>query len=66
MDDRGLRPVTAVLTPARSDLAFSWPAALPVARIDQVMTRSATVTKLWPLPATGSDHLPLAARIRLG
>ncbi|GIG47537.1 hypothetical protein Dsi01nite_055780 [Dactylosporangium siamense] len=65
VDDRGLRPVTAVLTPARSDLAFSWPAALPVARIDQVMTRSATVTKLWPLPATGSDHLPLAARIRL-
>jgi vancomycin resistance protein VanJ len=38
---------------------------LPVARIDQVMTRSATVTKLWPLPATGSDHLPLAARVRL-
>jgi vancomycin resistance protein VanJ len=66
VDDRGLRPVTAVLTPARSDLAFSWPAALPVARIDQVMTRAATVTKLWPLPATGSDHLPLAARITLG
>jgi vancomycin resistance protein VanJ len=66
VDDRGLRPVTAVLTPARSDLAFTWPAALPVARIDQIMTRSAVVTKLWPLPATPSDHLPLAARIALG
>ncbi len=65
VDDRGLRPVTAVLNPARSGLALSWPAALPVARIDQVMTRSATVTRLWSLPATASDHLPVAARIAL-
>jgi vancomycin resistance protein VanJ len=29
------------------------------------MGRSVTVTALWALPATGSDHLPVAARIRL-
>lgn len=65
VDDRGLRPITAVLTPARSGLAFSWPAGLPVARIDQVMTRSAVVTRFWSLPATPSDHLPVAAHITL-
>jgi vancomycin resistance protein VanJ len=29
------------------------------------MGRSVTVTELWSLPATGSDHLPVAARVRL-
>ena len=24
-----------------------------------------TVTRIWALPATGSDHLPIAAHIRL-
>ncbi|RKR93222.1 vancomycin resistance protein VanJ, partial [Micromonospora pisi] len=62
--DRGLDPVRAELTSAGSDFAFSWPAALPVARIDQVMARAATVTDVWSLPATGSDHLPIGARLR--
>ncbi|MBF9129565.1 endonuclease/exonuclease/phosphatase family protein [Plantactinospora sp. S1510] len=64
VDDRGLGPVTAQLGTAESDFAFSWPATLPVARIDQILARSATVTRVWALPATGSDHLPIAARIR--
>lgn len=64
VDDRGLDPVASRMGPPSPDFAFSWPAALPVARIDQVMTRSATVTRVRALPATGSDHLPVAARIR--
>ncbi|MFK0254066.1 endonuclease/exonuclease/phosphatase family protein [Streptomyces sp. NPDC090445] len=64
VDDRGLAPVTARMTRPARDFAFSWPAALPVARIDQVLTRSATVVRVRALPATGSDHLPVAADIR--
>jgi vancomycin resistance protein VanJ len=63
--DRGLDPIDALMTTAGADFAFSWPARSPVARIDQIMVRSSTVTELWSLPATGSDHLPIAARIRL-
>jgi vancomycin resistance protein VanJ len=65
VDDRGLRPVSSQLTTAGSDFAFSWPAGTPIARIDQIMARSVTVTEVWTLPPTGSDHLPIAARIRL-
>ncbi|MFF1339923.1 endonuclease/exonuclease/phosphatase family protein [Streptomyces sp. NPDC058290] len=64
VDDRGLDPVAAQMDPPSRDFAFSWPAALPVARIDQVMTRAAAVTRIRALPATGSDHLPVAAHIR--
>jgi vancomycin resistance protein VanJ len=64
VDDRGLAAL-GPLTTARSTFAFSWPARAPVARIDQIMGRSVTVTRLWALPATGSDHLPIAARLRL-
>ncbi|MFE2017327.1 endonuclease/exonuclease/phosphatase family protein [Streptomyces sp. NPDC059499] len=65
LDDRGLEPVTSRMGRPDTDFAFSWPAKLPLARIDQILTRSAEVTELWSLPATGSDHLPIAARIRL-
>lgn len=64
VDDRGLDPVTSRLATPRSGFAFSWPAAFPLARIDQIMARSATVTHIWSLPATESDHVPVAARIR--
>jgi vancomycin resistance protein VanJ len=64
-DDRGLAPVTSRLDQSGPPMAFSWPARFPVARIDQVLARSATVTHLWTLDRTGSDHLPVAARIRL-
>ncbi|MFE2474519.1 endonuclease/exonuclease/phosphatase family protein [Streptomyces sp. NPDC059389] len=63
VDDRGLDPVTSRMDPPSRDFAFSWPAPLPLARIDQVLTRSATVTRIRALPATGSDHLPVAARL---
>lgn len=65
VEDRGLAPVTSRLPSTGPPFAFSWPAALPVARIDQVLSRAATVTALWTLPATGSDPLPVAARVRL-
>ncbi|WP_406409960.1 endonuclease/exonuclease/phosphatase family protein [Streptomyces halstedii] len=65
LDDRGLSPVTSRMTRPDTDAAFSWPAKLPLARIDQILTRSAAVTHLWSLPATGSDHLPVAAHITL-
>ncbi|WP_243710683.1 endonuclease/exonuclease/phosphatase family protein [Actinomadura sp. KC216] len=65
VDDRGLSPLTARLDGAKRGLAFSYPASFPVARIDQVMARSATVRHIRTLPATGSDHLPVAAHLTL-
>ncbi|WKD37644.1 endonuclease/exonuclease/phosphatase family protein [Streptomyces xanthophaeus] len=65
VDDRGLAPLTSRLSAPRRGLALSWPAALPVARIDQILTRGAVAAEVRTLPATGSDHLPVAARIRL-
>lgn len=64
LDDRGLDPVTTQLASDRSDFAFSWPAPAPLSRIDHVLARGSTVTRVWSLPRTGSDHLPVAARIR--
>ncbi|WP_406841443.1 endonuclease/exonuclease/phosphatase family protein [Streptomyces sp. AHU1] len=63
VDDRGLAPLTSRMNTAERGFAFSFPAAFPVARIDQVMARSATVGHIRALPPTGSDHLPVAARI---
>ncbi|MGA5757418.1 endonuclease/exonuclease/phosphatase family protein [Nonomuraea bangladeshensis] len=65
VDDRGLRPVLSLMTAPPSDFAFSWPARVPLARIDQILARAMTVTEIHSLPRTGSDHLPIAARIRL-
>ncbi|MFF8612201.1 endonuclease/exonuclease/phosphatase family protein [Streptomyces sp. NPDC015350] len=66
VDDRGLSPLTSRMNTAERGFAFSFPAGLPLARIDQVMARSATVRQIRTLPPTGSDHLPVAARIGLG
>ncbi|WP_405691467.1 endonuclease/exonuclease/phosphatase family protein [Streptomyces sp. NBC_00057] len=65
VDDHGLAPLTSRMNTARRGFALSFPAAFPVTRIDQVMARSATVGHIRTLPATGSDHLPVAARITL-
>lgn len=65
VDDRALAPLSAELSTAPSTFAFSWPARMPIARIDQIMGRAVTVTEVWALPPTGSYHLPIAARIRL-
>jgi len=65
VDDRGLEPVTSRMDSTGRAFAFSWPASFPVSRIDHVMARSAAVTNVRTLPATGSDHLPVAVDIRL-
>ncbi|MBM9617521.1 endonuclease/exonuclease/phosphatase family protein [Streptomyces zhihengii] len=64
VDDRGLRPLTSRLEAEGPGFALSWPAGFPVARIDQVLARTSAVVGLRALPATGSDHLPVLARIR--
>ncbi|WP_328469960.1 endonuclease/exonuclease/phosphatase family protein [Actinoplanes sp. NBC_00393] len=61
IDDRGLSPVTDLMATGRSAFPFSWPAAVPVARVDQILARALTIPELWSLPRTGSDHLPIAA-----
>ncbi|MFH8976341.1 endonuclease/exonuclease/phosphatase family protein [Streptomyces sp. NPDC017890] len=65
VDDRALDPLTERLNVAERGVALSFPAAFPLARIDQVMARDASVGHIRTLPATGSDHLPVAARIRM-
>ena len=45
VDDRGLAPLTSRMNAAERGFAFSFPAVFPVARIDQVMARSATVVR---------------------
>jgi vancomycin resistance protein VanJ len=69
MNDRALNGVSAQLRStqgaAGSGFGFSWPAAFPMARIDQILVRDVEPVSSWSLPATGSDHLPLAARLTL-
>ncbi|WP_055688993.1 endonuclease/exonuclease/phosphatase family protein [Streptomyces prasinus] len=65
VDDRGLAPLTTRMNVAERGFALSFPAGLPLARIDQVMARSAAVRHIRTLSGTGSDHLPVAARITL-
>ncbi|MET7528857.1 endonuclease/exonuclease/phosphatase family protein [Streptomyces goshikiensis] len=57
----GLRPAQEA---AGAGLGFSWPAAFPVARIDQILFRGLSPVSAWTLPATSSDHLPVAASFR--
>ncbi|MEU0114575.1 endonuclease/exonuclease/phosphatase family protein [Streptomyces bobili] len=62
--DEGLAPLTSRMETPERGFAFSFPASFPLARIDQVMARSASVSHIRTLPATGSDHLPVAALVR--
>ncbi|MGR3869547.1 endonuclease/exonuclease/phosphatase family protein [Streptomyces graminifolii] len=66
-DDRALHGLTSRLTSAQktagNGFGFTWPASFPIARIDQVLVRGVRARSSWVLPATGSDHLPVAARI---
>ncbi|MFF0473943.1 endonuclease/exonuclease/phosphatase family protein [Streptomyces sp. NPDC004284] len=68
-DDRALRPLTTRMTSAQSaageGFGFTWPSRFPVVRIDQILLRGMKATSAWTLPATPSDHLPVAARIDL-
>ncbi|WP_240647104.1 endonuclease/exonuclease/phosphatase family protein [Streptomyces globisporus] len=65
--DDALAPVTSRLRSAQREagdgLGFTWPAAFPMVRIDDVLVRGMTPRAAWTLPATGSDHLPVAATL---
>jgi vancomycin resistance protein VanJ len=67
--DGALAPVVSRLRSAQdvagAGFGFTWPAAFPVARIDQILVRGVRPVSAWTLPATGSDHLPVAARLDL-
>jgi vancomycin resistance protein VanJ len=67
LDDRAFDDLTSQLRSAQDaagdGFGFSWPARFPVARIDQILVRGVAPESSWVLPATGSDHLPVAAGI---
>ncbi|MFK8846290.1 endonuclease/exonuclease/phosphatase family protein [Streptomyces sp. Ac-502] len=69
MNDRSLAPVTSQLRSAQGaagdGFGFSWPAGFPMARIDQIMMKGIDPVSSWSLPRTGSDHLPLAASVKI-
>ncbi|MBD0711584.1 hypothetical protein BU197_25455 [Streptomyces sp. CBMA291] len=69
MNDRSLKAVTSQLRStqgaAGDGFGFSWPASFPLARIDQIMVKGVEPVSSWALPETLSDHLPIAARVRL-
>ncbi|MGD6757117.1 endonuclease/exonuclease/phosphatase family protein [Streptomyces sp. BH105] len=67
MDDRAFAGLTTQLKSAQEQagdgFGFSYPADFPVVRIDQILLRGVTADRSWVLPATGSDHRPVAAGI---
>jgi vancomycin resistance protein VanJ len=67
MDDRALNDITAQMHSAQDaagdGFGFTWPAKFPVVRADQILVRGVKTDRSWVLPATGSDHLPVAAGI---
>jgi vancomycin resistance protein VanJ len=67
MNDRALAPVTSQMRStqgaAGNGPGFSWPASFPTTRIDQIMVQGLEPVSSWSLPATGSDHLPVAAAL---
>ncbi|MFD3733356.1 endonuclease/exonuclease/phosphatase family protein [Streptomyces sp. NPDC058632] len=69
MNDRALNAVTSQMRStqgaAGSGFGFSWPAAFPMARIDQIMVKGVEPESSWSLPETASDHLPVAARVKI-
>ncbi|MFC6008748.1 endonuclease/exonuclease/phosphatase family protein [Angustibacter luteus] len=67
LDDRAFADLTSRLRSAQDaagdGFGFSWPATSPVARIDHILVRGVEPDRSWVLPATGSDHRPVAAGI---
>ncbi|MDB1087837.1 endonuclease/exonuclease/phosphatase family protein [Streptomyces sp. ACA25] len=67
MNDRALAPLTSHMRSTQgatgAGFGFTFPARFPVTRIDQILVRGIEPVSSWTLPATTSDHLPVAARI---
>ncbi|WP_328921503.1 endonuclease/exonuclease/phosphatase family protein [Streptomyces griseoaurantiacus] len=68
-DDRALSGLTSRLRSVQDEsgagFGASWPASFPVARIDHILVRGVEPRSACTLPATGSDHLPVAASVRV-
>ncbi|MGP3683307.1 endonuclease/exonuclease/phosphatase family protein [Streptomyces sp. IBSNAI002] len=68
-EDSALRPATEGLRSAQQEsgagFGLTWPAAFPMVRIDQILMKGMTPVSSETLPATGSDHLPVTASLRL-
>jgi vancomycin resistance protein VanJ len=66
-NDRAFDDITSQMRSAQDvagdGFGFTWPATFPMARIDQILVRGVEPESSWVLPATGSDHLPVAAGI---
>ena len=56
--DDAIAPLTNLVTAPTTGFEFTYPAVFPVAQIDHVLARGATVTDVRTLPRTTSDHLP--------
>ncbi len=67
MDDRVFDGITSRMRSAQDTagdgFGFTWPAVFHVVRADQILVRGVRPDSSWVLPATGSDHLPVAAGI---
>jgi vancomycin resistance protein VanJ len=67
MDDRAFAGITSRMHSAQDvagdGFGFTWPASFPVVRIDQILVRGVEPDSSWVLPANGSDHRPVEARI---
>ena len=67
MDDRAFADLTSQMHSAQDvagdGFGFTWPASFPVVRIDQILVRGVEPDSSWVLPANGSDHRPVEARI---
>ncbi|QXJ26550.1 endonuclease/exonuclease/phosphatase family protein [Actinomadura graeca] len=65
MDDRAFDDITSRLRPAQDaagdGFGFTWPASFPVVRADEILLRGVEPKSSWVLPATRSDHRPVAA-----
>jgi vancomycin resistance protein VanJ len=61
--DSAIAPLTNLVTAPATGFQFTYPEVFPVAQIDHVLARGATVTDTRTLPRTASDHLPLVATI---
>ncbi|MFD9123979.1 endonuclease/exonuclease/phosphatase family protein [Kitasatospora sp. NPDC059571] len=69
VNDRSLAPITSQMRSAQGaagdGFGFSWPAAFPMARIDQILSKGGLrPTNSRVLPADGSDHRAITADYR--
>lgn len=63
--DPKMLPLTGMLDEG-GGFGFTWPAQLPVVRIDHVFVRGLDTTSTEVLPANGSDHRGLEVGVRAG